>query len=176
MKALGSDEGKAIAIQADAGSMSGVEKIVTETVSKFGHIDMVIPNAGILPMETVISTTEQTFDRAFNLNVKGPYFLVQKAIAHMPSGSSIVFISTSQNHASTVSGQYTLYCATKGSIERMTRTISKDLSGDKNINVNCVAPGPTGTDLFYKGKSDQVLKTIAGLTPKNRIGEPRGNR
>jgi 3-oxoacyl-[acyl-carrier protein] reductase len=53
----------------------------------------------------------------------------------------------------------------------MTRIICKEL-GPKKILVNCVAPGPTGTDLFFEGKSEQVLKMIAGFNPQNRIGTP----
>ena len=95
----------------------------------------------------------------------------QKAAPHMPSGSSIVLISTSQCTASTVTPAYLLYNATKGAIEQMTRVMSKDLAA-KGICVNAVAPGPTGTDLFYKGKTEQVLKMIAGFSPMGRIGKP----
>ena len=143
----------AIAVQADAGSITGVETLVKCAVDKFGKIDILIPNAGILPMKTVEATTEADFDRAFNLNVKGPYFLVQKALPYMARGSRIVLLSTTQCHASTVTPPYTLYCATKGAIEQMVRTMSKDLQASKGISVNAVAPGPTGTDLFMEGKS-----------------------
>jgi 3-oxoacyl-[acyl-carrier protein] reductase len=170
VKELGG-EANALAVRADAGSMSGVEKLVTEATVRYGKIDILIPNAGLLAMKTVSQTTEEDFDHSFNLNVKGPYFLVQKAIPYMGPGSSIVLISTTQCTASTVSAPYTLYNATKGAIEQMTRTISKDLAS-KGINVNCVSPGPTGTDLFLDGKPEQVLKTIASLNPHNRIGEP----
>lgn len=53
----------------------------------------------------------------------------------------------------------------------MTRVLSKDLAR-KGVSVNAVAPGPTGTDLFFKGKSEELLKTIAGFNPHNRIGTP----
>jgi 3-oxoacyl-[acyl-carrier protein] reductase len=162
---------KAHAVQADAGSVTGVEKIVKDTVDKFGRLDIVVANAGVLPMSGVASTTESDFDQTFALNVKGPYFLVQKAIPHMSSGSSIVLVSSSQCHASTVTGPYTLYCATKGAIEQMVRTMSKDLS-PKGINVNAVAPGPTGTDLFFKGKTQEMIDRLASMNPKNRIGTP----
>ncbi len=170
VKELGG-ESQAVAIQADAGSISGVEKLVDEAVSKYGKLDIVIPNAGVLAMKTVSATTEADFDHSFNLNVKGPYFLVQKAIPHLSPGSSIVLISTTQCGASTVSPPYTLYNATKGAIEQMTRTISKDLSA-KEINVNCVSPGPTGTELFLQGKDEKMLNMIASLNPHNRIGKP----
>lgn len=59
----------------------------------------------------------------------------------------------------------------KGAVEQMTRGLSKDLAR-KGIMVNTVAPGPTSTELFLKGKSEQLLKTIAGFNPQNRIGQP----
>ena len=89
----------------------------------------------------------------------------------MPKGSHVIFISTTLAGASTVQPPYLLYLATKGAIEQMTRVISKDL-GKKGIFVNAVAPGPTGTELFYKGKSEEMLKMIAGFNPQNRIGTP----
>jgi 3-oxoacyl-[acyl-carrier protein] reductase len=165
-------EDNAIAVQADAGSITGIETLVNKTVSKFGHIDILIPNAGILPMKDLESTTEADFDAAFNLNVKGPYFLIQKALPHMSRGGSVVLISTTQNHASTVTPGYGLYCATKGAIEQMVRVLSKELLAKKGVKVNAVAPGPTGTDLFYEGKSEQMLKMIANLNPNARIGTP----
>lgn len=170
VKTLGSKH--AFAVQADAGSISGIEKLVKASVEKFGKIDILIPNAGILPMKDIESTTEADFDNTFNLNVKGPYFLVQKALPYIPRGGSIILVSTTQNHASTVNGPYTLYCTSKGAIEQLVRLLSKDLQSKKGIRVNAVAPGPTGTDLFYEGKSEQILKAISSLNPNNRLGTP----
>ena len=89
----------------------------------------------------------------------------------MPQGSHVVLISTTQCTASTVTPPYLLYNTTKGAIEQMTRVMSKDLA-TKGICVNAVAPGPTGTELFYKGKPEQMLKMIAGFSPMGRIGTP----
>jgi 3-oxoacyl-[acyl-carrier protein] reductase len=72
---------------------------------------------------------------------------------------------------SSVQPGYLLYAATKGAIEQMARVMAKDL-GRKGIVVNAVAPGPTGTELFYQGKSQQLIDTIAGFSPFNRIGKP----
>ena len=66
-----------IAFQADAGSVSGIETMVNATVKHFGKIDILVPNAGILPLKDLKSTSESDFDKIYNLNVKGPYFLVQ---------------------------------------------------------------------------------------------------
>lgn len=169
VKTIGGD--KALAIKGDAGSIPDIERMVSETVKRFGKIDILIPCAGMLLMKDLEHTSEQDFDSIMRLNVKGPYFLSQKAAPHMPDGSHIVLISTTQCHATSVTAPYLLYNATKGAIEQMTRVMSKDLLS-KGICVNAVAPGPTGTELFYRGKSEQVLKMIAGLSPAGRIGKP----
>ncbi|EXJ68509.1 3-oxoacyl-[acyl-carrier protein] reductase [Cladophialophora psammophila CBS 110553] len=162
----------AYAVQADAGALSGVEQLVQASVARFGKIDILILNAGILALKDVESCTEADFDRAFNINVKGPFFLVQKALPHMTPGGSILFISTNQCHASSVTAPYTLYCATKGAIEQLIRLLSKDLLAKKGIRVNAIAPGPTATELFLEGKPQKVLDMIASLHPTNRIGKP----
>ena len=89
----------------------------------------------------------------------------------MAEGSRIVLISTTQCASSSVQPPYLLYTSTKGAIEQMTRVMCKDLAS-KGITVNAVAPGPTGTDLFYNGKSEQTLKMFAGMSPLGRIGKP----
>jgi 3-oxoacyl-[acyl-carrier protein] reductase len=161
----------ALAIQSNAGSVTEIGTLVKEVVQRCGKIDILVLNAGVLPMKNLENTTEEDFDKTFALNVKGPYFLAQKAVPHMAPGSHIIFLSTTLCAASTVQPNYLLYNSTKGAIEQMTRVMAKDL-GPKQIYVNAVAPGPTGTELFFKGKNEQVLKMIAGFSPMNRIGEP----
>lgn len=77
---IGAD--RCIAIQADAGSVSGAQKMVDETMKKFGKLDILIANAGVLTMMDLESTTEEAFDKTFQLNVKGPYFLIQVRPRH----------------------------------------------------------------------------------------------
>jgi 3-oxoacyl-[acyl-carrier protein] reductase len=89
----------------------------------------------------------------------------------MSPGSRVIFFSSSLLAASTITPPYLLYAATKGAIEQMTRVLAKDL-GKQQINVNVVSPGPTGTDLFLKGKSDELIKMIASGNPYGRLGEP----
>ena len=72
---------RCIAIQADAGSVAGAQKMVDETIKKFGKLDILVANAGILQMKDLENTTEQDFDKSFQLNVKGPYFLIQVCLS-----------------------------------------------------------------------------------------------
>ncbi|UKZ54113.1 hypothetical protein TrVGV298_007919 [Trichoderma virens] len=162
---------RAIAVQANAGNIDDLGRLVDAAVAKFGRVDTIVASAGMMPMRDVEDTTEDDFAKCFDLNVKGPYFLVQKALPHMPPGSRIIFISTGICHFSFAPAKYLLYAATKGAIEQMTRVMAKGLAA-KGIVVNAVAPGPTGTDLFYKGKPEALVNSIKSWSPFNRLGEP----
>jgi len=169
VKAIGAEN--AIAVQADASKIEEIGELVDATVQKFGKIDIVVASAGVLRLNELDKITEAEFDFSFDLNVKGPLFLAQKAVPHMAKGSRIILFSTTLTAASTVQPNYITYVATKGAVEQLVRALSKDLAR-KGILVNAVSPGPTATDLFLKGKSEQLLKAIAGFNPQNRIGQP----
>ncbi|CAG8948780.1 hypothetical protein HYFRA_00001902 [Hymenoscyphus fraxineus] len=163
---------KALAIQADVSSMSDLDRLVKESLAwSGGKIDILVNCAAILKPAELEGVTEADYDQVFGLNVKGVVFLTQKITPHMPPNSRIILFSTTQAHASTVTAPYLIYTMTKGAIEQMTRVLSKDLAR-KGITVNCIAPGPTGTDMFFAGKSESLLKMLASLNPQNRIGEP----
>jgi 3-oxoacyl-[acyl-carrier protein] reductase len=89
----------------------------------------------------------------------------------MSEGSRIITVSTSVAHNSAVLPPYVLYNATKGAIEQMTTVLSKSL-GKKGILVNCIAPGPTSTELFMRGKPEQLINLIKGQSPMNRLATP----
>ncbi|KAL1964557.1 hypothetical protein VTN77DRAFT_6854 [Rasamsonia byssochlamydoides] len=162
---------RALAVQADVSKLEDINRLVDAAVQRFGRIDVVIPNAAVMPMRDLASTTEEDFDRTFALNVKGPYFLVQAASRHIPPGGRVILVSSSVTALSSVQPTYLLYASTKGAIEQMARVLAKDL-GRQGILVNAVAPGPTGTELFFQGKSPELVSRIAGFSPFNRIGEP----
>ncbi|KAE9368814.1 NAD(P)-binding protein [Stipitochalara longipes BDJ] len=169
VKQIGSEQ--ATAIRANAGSVSEITTLIDSTIKHFGKLDILVACAGIMPLNELEKVTEEEFDNIFNLNVKGPLFLAQKASPRMAPGSRIILFSTTLCAASTVTPNYLAYVSSKGAVEQMTRVLSKDLAR-KGIMVNCVAPGPTATELFMHGKSEQVLKMIAGFNPQGRIGQP----
>lgn len=67
----------ALAIKGNAASVADMEELVQKTISKFGKVDILIPNAGVLPYKDLLGTSEQDYNTCFDLNVKGPYFLIQ---------------------------------------------------------------------------------------------------
>ncbi|CAF9925508.1 MAG: hypothetical protein GOMPHAMPRED_003908 [Gomphillus americanus] len=170
-KKLSTDSKRILTLQSDAGSIPAIEKLVSTTLKTFGQIDIVIPNAGILLMKGLSQTTESDFDKAFTTNVKGPWFLCQKAAPHMKSGGKILLLSTSLTANSSITPNYMLYNATKGAIEQMTRLMAKELS-PKGISVNAIAPGPTATELFLAGKSEELLQGFTKAIPAGRLGQP----
>ena len=89
----------------------------------------------------------------------------------MSAGAHVILLSTSQCNSSTITPNYLLYVTSKGAIEQMVRVLAKDL-GTKGINVNCVAPGPTATDLFFQGKSEELVNRIVSGIPFGRVGKP----
>ncbi|MCJ1328395.1 hypothetical protein MMC10_005072 [Thelotrema lepadinum] len=162
---------KILAVKSDAGKIADIEDLVKQTVDRFGGIDILIANAGILPMKTLEDTTEEDFERCMTTNVKGPYFLCQLSLPHLRPSARVLLLSTTLCAASTVTPNYLLYNTSKGAIEQMTRVMAKDL-GRRGITVNAIAPGPTGTELFLKGKPEGVIKGIAAMNPFNRLGGP----
>ena len=84
VKQIGND--RCLSVKADAGSIAGIESLVKAAVDRFGRIDILIPNAGNLPMTDLEHTTEEIFDRAISVNVKGPYFLCQVSLIELYNG------------------------------------------------------------------------------------------
>ena len=107
VKNIGSD--RCIAIQADAGSVSGTERLVKETVDQFGKIDILIANAAVAPNSDLERTTEEMFDRTYNVNVKGPYFLCQVNLAENLTGSADTVVESRSSHGRRISSYSRLY-------------------------------------------------------------------
>ncbi|KAK0751866.1 hypothetical protein B0T18DRAFT_486344 [Schizothecium vesticola] len=166
---IGAD--RALAVQADVSQLDSITALVDAAVARFGKIDILMPNAGILLMRDLSSATPSDFDRTFSLNVRGPLFLAQAAAPHMAAGSRVVFVTTGLNTATTITPGYLLYAASKGAVHQMTRALAKDL-GRRGITVNAVAPGPTATELFMEGKTEAVLRGMEAQSPFGRVGTP----
>lgn len=97
---------------------------------------------------------------------------MQEAAPHIPdNGGRIILFSSSLTANSGIFPPYLLYNATKGAIEQMSRVLAKDL-GKRGVTVNTISPGPTATEGFYEGKTEQVLSMIKGTHPSGELGTP----
>jgi 3-oxoacyl-[acyl-carrier protein] reductase len=163
--------GNGIAIQADVSKTEEVRLLFKEVAERFEGLDLLINNAGathIRPMP-IADATDETYDETFAVNTKGAFLCLREAAKRIRSGGRIVNLS-STGVLSAYPG-YAIYSAAKSAVEVFTRVLSKELKG-RNITVNCVAPGATATEQWLKGKSDELLQTIANLSPLNRLGTP----
>ncbi|WP_067621023.1 SDR family oxidoreductase [Alicyclobacillus acidiphilus] len=161
--------GEAAAIQADVSKVNEVERLFSETLTRFGRIDILVNNAGIMENYAIADVTEDVFDRHFAINVKGTYFACQQAMKHMSPGGTILNFSTSVSGA--MLPTYSVYAATKGAVEQLTRQLAKEF-GPKDIVINCIAPGQVATELFLGGKSPELIDSFRKMNAFGRLGEP----
>lgn len=161
--------GRALAVQADVSKPADVRRLFDETVKHFGRLDVLANNAGVTVNKPVAEVTEGEFDRLFAVNVKGTFLCCQEAARRMADGGRIVNFSSSTT-ALMLPG-YAVYCATKGAVEQLTHVLAKEL-GPRGITVNTVSPGPTDTELFSQGKSEEQKQTFARMAALGRLGRP----
>jgi len=161
--------GDAIALQADVSKADQVKNLFDEAIAHYGRIDVLVNNAGIMINKLIKDTSDEDFSRQFDINVKGTFNTLREAATRLAENGSIVNFSTSVNRL--MLPTYGTYVATKAAVEQLTRVFAKEV-GSRGINVNSVSPGPTNTELFTTGKSEEIIARLASLSAFNRIGEP----
>ncbi|RZM21698.1 MAG: SDR family oxidoreductase [Pedobacter sp.] len=162
--------GNAIAIRADVSKAQDVTQLFDSAIEHFGKIDILVNNAGIMITKLLKETTDEDFDKQFNINVKGTFLTLREAATKLADNGAIINFSTSVNRV--MMPTYSTYVATKAAVEQLTRVFAKEI-GSRGINVNSVSPGPTNTELFTKGKPQQAIDGAKSLSAFNRLGEPQ---
>jgi 3-oxoacyl-[acyl-carrier protein] reductase len=160
---------KAVAFQADVSKTADVHRLFEEASAQFGHLDIVVSAAGIIVHKPFGETTEEDFDRLFNINAKGTFFVMQEAAKRLADGGRIIAFSSTLT--SLMAPGFAAYNGTKGAVEQFVRSLAKEL-GKRKITVNAVAPGPVETDMITKTESRESLQFLAGLSAFARLGQP----
>jgi len=161
--------GMAMSIQANIKSNASVKNMFDEVSQLKGVIDVVVHSAGIMPMAKIEPENIDTFHNVIDTNLTGAFLVLAEAAKRISSGGRIIALSSSvvaKNFPN-----YGPYIASKLGVEGLVRVLANEMKG-RNINVNAVSPGPTGTDLFFEGKSDEQIEWFKNQTPLNRIGTP----
>lgn len=161
--------GKAIAVKADVASTLEVAELFATTEKELGSIDVLVNNAGILKMVALAETSDELYERTFAINTRGTFNTLRAAAEHMNDGGRIVNFSSSTVGMNLPN--YSVYIASKAAVESLTQVFAKELRG-REITVNAVAPGPVATELFFNGKSEAQIETLAKMPPLERLGEP----
>jgi 3-oxoacyl-[acyl-carrier protein] reductase len=161
--------GRALAAKADVSDPVAVKTMFDTAEKEFGGADVLVNNAGIMLLSPIAETTDELFDRQIAINLKGVLNGMREAAKRLRSGGRIISFSSSV--VGLYQPTYAVYAATKAGVEAMTHVLSKELRG-RNITVNAVAPGPTATELFLKGKPQEVIDHLSKLAPLERLGQP----
>jgi NAD(P)-dependent dehydrogenase (short-subunit alcohol dehydrogenase family) len=166
--------GAAQAVQADNARLDDIERLIAGIRERHGRLDVLFLNAGIgyfLPFE---QQEEEHFDRQFDVNIKGPYFTVQKALPLLGQGASIIFNTSAASKRGVT--LLSAYSATKAGLAGLTRALAAELAG-RGIRVNALGTGPTETPIFERaGIAPQdvpgVLESYGQGTVFKRVAKP----
>ncbi|HEX4600892.1 MAG TPA: glucose 1-dehydrogenase [Gemmatimonadales bacterium] len=164
-----------IALRGDVTSPQEVDHVISEVRERFGRLDVLFVNAGILHVASIADATEDDFDRVFDTNVKGAYFTIQKALPLLTRGASIILNGSINGHIGMPGTS--LYAASKAAVRSLARTLSADLM-ERGIRVNVITPGPVSTAILGRqGLTPEALDALKAnirqQVPLKRFGDPR---
>src|SRR3981081_1841850 len=166
LKGIGGD---GVAIQAEGSSPADVERLFNETSTKFGSVDVVGHNSGIMPLSPIGKNNFDLFDKVISTNLRGAFLVLAQAAQHVASGGRIIAFSSSVLAKSFPT--YGPYIASKAGVEGLVHVLANELRG-RNVSVNVVAPGQVATELFLKGKSEEQIAELTKMPPLERLGTP----
>ncbi len=161
--------GRAVAVRADVSDPAAVERMFDAAEAAFGGVDVLVNNAGIMTLGTLAEMGDDAFDRMVAINLKGVFNTLREAARRLRNNGRV--INTSSSVTTLLQPTYAAYAATKAGVEALSGVLAKEVRG-RGITVNAIAPGPTATELFLKGKPQEVVDHMAKMSPLERLGQP----
>ncbi|HKV46982.1 MAG TPA: SDR family oxidoreductase [Candidatus Acidoferrales bacterium] len=171
VKTIGSD---VVAVKSDVARLDDLGRLYETVTTQLGKIDILFVNAGVGKFAPLESVNEEHYDELFDINAKGAYFTIQKALPYLNDGASVVLNSSIADAQGIATSS--VYSATKAALRSFARTVAAELVA-RNIRVNTVAPGPIATPILSrtglpKESVDEFLKGIVSKVPMKRLGQP----
>lgn len=166
--------GKALLIRSDAGGLAAIDSVMAQVRERYGRLDVLFINAGVAKPAPIEMTTEAAFDEQLNVNLKGVFFTVQKALPLFSAGGSIIVTTSIANQMG--SPMFSVYGAAKAGLRSLVKSLALELVG-RGIRVNAISPGPIATPMFDRlGLPAEVAtakkQAIAEKSPSRRFGTP----
>jgi NAD(P)-dependent dehydrogenase (short-subunit alcohol dehydrogenase family) len=165
-------DGDVLALQADVEDLSQIDQLYFAISKEFGKIDVLFANAGIAKFAPLEATTEAVYDQLFNINVKGLYFTIQRAVSHLNDNAAIVLNTSFLSEMGLPNTS--VLSASKAAVRSLARTFSAELVS-RGIRVNAVSPGAITTPIYGKLNMSQeaveaLAENIIGQVPMKRFG------
>jgi NAD(P)-dependent dehydrogenase (short-subunit alcohol dehydrogenase family) len=177
VSAIERQSGEAIVIPADVSDPDSVSRLFGVAVSRFGTVDVLVNNAGIITRQTIIDTSPEDWDRVIRTNLYGCYHCAREAVPLMRAAGGGKIVNISSIHGKIAKAGVGAYGATKGAIDMLTKQLAVELAPHR-INVNAVAPGTISTEInipLYKSTRPEDLalrNAVLRRVPANRFGDP----
>lgn len=170
-----SEAPRAIAVQADISDPSQVKSLFDRAERLFSSQPHILVNsAGVLDSKypTLANTSVEDFDRTFAVNTRGTFLCCREAANRLKRGGGGRIITISSSQVGGLKPGFGAYAASKAAVETMTKILAKELKG-AGITANCVAPGPIATEMFFEGKSEEMVRRLVEECPLGRLGETK---
>ena len=167
-------QGREIAfVRTDATDADDAENLVRETVRRYGRLDVLHNNAGVLVIGDVTTLSEADWDRCIDINLKSVFLISKHAVPAMRQGGGGAIVNTASVAGKAGGRGYSVYCASKAGILLLTECMALDFAADR-IRVNAVCPGPTATAMVLglTNDPDRERARWANELPAGRIGQP----
>lgn len=166
-------ESQCVFVDCDAGDKPSVERLVRETIDRFGTVDIAVCNAGISHSADFLDLEEEQFDRVLRVNLKGPFLLGQAVARHMAKTGGGVIINMSSINAVVSSPHIVPYAVSKAGLNQLTRVMAIGLA-HHGIRVNAIGPGSIDTEQLASiiGSDEEAHRKILARTPLGRLGQP----
>ncbi|TDC44191.1 glucose 1-dehydrogenase [Actinomadura sp. KC345] len=158
---------RVLAVRADAASLPDLDALMETVRERHGRLDVVFANAGIAVFGPAADMTEAAFDHAVDVNFKGVFFTVQKALPLLAADAAIVVNASWTLHRGLPDGS--LYSATKAAVQSLTRTLAAEL-GPRGVRVNSVSPGYIDTPMYRGAVPEDEADAIRAQVASGRIG------
>lgn len=163
-------------IQVDVSSEPQVNVLIEKTVNTYGHLDVLVNNAGIELAKKVTATTEAEWDHLMNINLKGVFLCSKTAIPVMQRNKRGVIVNVASEMGLVGGSEIAAYCASKGGVVQLTKAMAIDHAADQ-VRVNCVCPGPVSTPLLEaiidtSSNPEEERRSIVEKTLLKRLGHP----
>lgn len=170
-KILGSES---LVVQADVAKLVQLDSLYQAIHDRYGRLDIVFANAGVAIPCPLDQMTEERFDTVFDINVKGTYFTVQRALPYLKPGATVILNASIAGYTG-VPG-LSAYGASKATVRALARLFAAELAS-RNIRVNVVTPGPIATPIWGKveganGLDPETEKRLVARVPLRRMGQP----